>query len=59
MKRYDENGFLVSSSLVTISKKEYDRLKKAEQELLSLKKLNRPPDVEFRKRKLFGGRERR
>jgi len=59
MKRYDENGFLISSSLVTISREEYERLKKAEKELLNLKKLNRPPNVEFRKRKLFGGRERR
>lgn len=54
MNNYDENGFYKESSLVTIPKREYDRLVKSEKELQRMKKLNRPPDVEYRKKSLFG-----
>ena len=59
MNNYDENGFYKESSLVTIPRREYDRLIKSEKELQRMKKLNRPPDVEYRKKSLFGWKERR
>lgn len=59
MNNYDENGFYRESSLVTVPKREYDRLVKSEKELQRMKKLNRPPDVEYRKKSLFGWKERR
>lgn len=54
MKNHDENGFKRESSLVTIPRKQLEQLKAKEKELQQLKKLNQPPDVEYRKRGWFG-----